>query len=142
MKQSKTYLTKNHKGHYVRHNESNNKTKLFLIFLFAVIGILGVTSYVKSDEVTYSKIKPIEGNCVIKVEIKQVGNDVVKQEILECADGRKSYDGPNYWELFAQFYYKDVYTPAYCRVYDRPGHFFKKPGTICLTNEGQWRVVK
>ena len=32
---------------------------------------------------------------------------------------------PCYWELFAQFYYRDVNVPEYCRYYSREGHAFK-----------------
>jgi hypothetical protein len=56
-------------------------------------------------------VNPEEVNgqfCYIKVTIKQEGDEIVKEEILECADGRNSFDGPSYWELFAQFYYNDV----------------------------------
>ena len=62
---------------------------------------------------------------------------VTKEEVLKCKDG---YDGPNYWELFAQFYYADLTTPAYCRQYARPDHPFKTPGMICLSERGVWEV--
>ena len=58
-----------------------------------------------------------------------------KEEILECKDG---YDGPNYWELFAQFYYSGITVPAYCRPYARPSHPFKTPGMVCLNEKGVW----
>ena len=58
-----------------------------------------------------------------------------KEEILECKDG---YDGPNYWELFAQFYYSGITVPAYCRPYARPNHPFKTPGMLCLNENGVW----
>ena len=32
---------------------------------------------------------------------------------------------PGYWELFAQFYYRDVNAPEYCRYYSRKGHALK-----------------
>ena len=76
----------------------------------------------------------------IKVVIEQEGNTITKKEILECSDGRKAYDGPNYWELFAQFYYVDVNTPEYCRYYSRSGHAFKTPGKVCLDKNGEWEV--
>ena len=59
---------------------------------------------------------------------------------MECADGRKTVDGPSYWELFAQFYYRDVYTPEYCRYYSRHKHVFKTPGKVCLMKNGEWEV--
>jgi len=77
------------------------------------------------------------------VVIKQLDNgDIVKQEVVECADGRKAYDGPSYWELFAQFYYRDMFTPAYCRYYERPKHAYHKPGKVCLDKDGNWEVRK
>jgi hypothetical protein len=72
-------------------------------------------------------------NCMIKE------TTVTKEEVLKCKDG---YDGPNYWELFAQYYYADLTTPAYCRWYARPDHPFKTPGMICLSERGVWEVAK
>ena len=80
--------------------------------------------------------------CMIKVIVKEkcldrgcLIKETTKEEVLECKDG---YDGPNYWELFAQFYYADLTTPAYCRQYARPDHPFKTPGMICLSENGVW----
>jgi len=72
-------------------------------------------------------------NCMIKE------TTVTKEEVLKCKDG---YDGPNYWELFAQYYYADLTTPAYCRWYARPDHPFKTPGKVCLSEKGVWEVKK
>ena len=95
-----------------------------------------------NNKVEYDKIQPIKDQyCFIKVEIKELDNgEIVKQEVVECADGRKAYDGPSYWELFAQFYYVDVNTPEYCRYYSRSGHAFKTPGKVCLDTNGEWEV--
>jgi len=90
-------------------------------------------------------IKPIESanqNCYVTITITQEGNNVVKKENLECADGRKGLLTPGYWELFAQFYYRDVAVPEYCRYYTRPDHAFKTFGKVCLNKEGEWRVVQ
>ena len=80
-----------------------------------------------------------ENPCMIKVVITNtVVGDVTttsKEEVLECKDG---YDGPNYWELFAQFYYSGITVPAYCRPYARPNHPFKTPGMLCLNEKGVW----
>ena len=80
--------------------------------------------------------------CMIKVIIKEkcldsecLITETTKEEVLKCSDG---YDGPNYWELFAQFYYADLTTPAYCRQYARPDHPFKTPGMVCLSENGVW----
>ena len=62
------------------------------------------------------------------------------QEKLICADGRKNFDEPGYWELFSEFYYRDTNAPRYCRQYDRPNHAFKTPGKVCLDKNGDWEV--
>lgn len=79
-------------------------------------------------------------NCYVSVKITQEGDSVVKKEILECADGRKGLITPGYWEMFAQFYYKDVSAPEYCRYYSRPDHAFKSFGKACLNKNGEWRA--
>jgi hypothetical protein len=78
--------------------------------------------------------------CYVKIEIKQNGDDIIKQEILECADGRRGINTPGYWDLFAQFYYRDVSAPEYCRYYSRPNHVFKSFGKTCLNKNGEWEV--
>ena len=98
------------------------------------------------NSVYYDKIKTLEPKkvdgqyCYIKVVIKQKGDTIVKEEILECADGRKKFDGPSYWELFAQFYYRDINTPEYCRYYTRQNHAFKSFGKVCMNKDGEWEV--
>ena len=95
----------------------------------------------KNVKVEYDKIQPLKDQyCFIKIEIKEINGEIVKQEVVECADGRKAYDGPTYWELFAQFYYGDMNTPAYCRNYERPNHAYHKPGKVCLDKNGNWEV--
>jgi len=138
----------------------NKKRTLFFIFLLLVlIPILlnqaahsedsfentmkKINALNNNNKVKYDKIQPIKDQyCFIKVEIKEINGEVVKQEVVECADGRKVYDGPSYWELFAQFYYGDMNTPAYCRHYERPKHAYKKPGKVCLDKDGNWEVRK
>ena len=71
--------------------------------------------------------KCLDSQCLIK--------EITKEEVMECKDG---YDGPNYWELFAQFYYSGLSVPPYCRQYARPNHPFKTPGMICLSEDGDW----
>ena len=82
--------------------------------------------------------------CMIKVIIKEkcldrqcLITEKTKEEIVKCKDG---YDGPNYWELFAQFYYADLTVPAYCREVARPDHPFKTPGMVCLNEHGVWET--
>ena len=93
------------------------------------------------DKITTVKPKNVADQyCYVKVIIKESDNQLIKEEILECADGRKRADGPTYWELFAEFYYTDNLQPTYCRKYDRKGHAFKTPGKVCLTKDGEWEV--
>ena len=121
------------------------KIRKYLTWTFVLILFLLMTGIAVANE--YTKIRPINPDevngqfCYVKVTIKQNNDgDIVKEEILECADGRKRFDGPSYWELFAQFYYTDVSTPEYCRYYSRPGHAFKSFGKACLNINGEWEV--
>ena len=97
------------------------------------------------DKVYWNKITEVKPKdaadqyCYVKVIIKESDNKIIKEEILECADGRKRVDSPSYWELFAQFYYSDLTVPAYCREFARPDHPFKTPGLICLDENGDWK---
>jgi len=112
-----------------------------LLFLTSII-----VKYAYGDEILYQKVKTIEPEevngqyCFVKVIIKQQGDSIVKEEILECADGKKGIETPGYWELFAQFYYRDVSVPEYCRYYSRNKHAFKTPGKTCLMVNDEWEV--
>ena len=115
--------------------------------MFYTICLILVCSYLFAGEkILHSKIKSISPEktdgqyCFVKVIIKQKGDEIIKEEILECADGKKGIDTPGYWELFAQFYYRDVNTTEYCRYYSRSGHAFKTPGKVCLLVNGEWEV--
>ena len=137
-----------------------NKKILFFVFLFLVTlsALIEVVHAENSfndttekidkfktnqNKVYYDKVQPLNNQyCFIKVVTKQENGEIVKQEVVECADGRKAYDGPSYWELFAQFYYGDMTTPAYCRYYERPAHAYHKPGKVCLDKNGNWQVRK
>ena len=98
------------------------------------------------DKVYWNKITEIKPKntddqyCFVKVIIKESDNQLIKEEILECADGRSRVDAPTYWQLFAEFYYTDNLQPEYCRKYDRKGHAFKTPGKVCLKLNGEWEV--
>ena len=101
-----------------------------------VISILILTKVAKAGE----KSEWLNENpCMVKIVVTNTVVDGVttttKEEILKCKDG---YDGPNYWELFAQFYYSGITVPAYCRPYARPSHPFKTPGMLCLNEKGVW----
>ena len=93
------------------------------------------------DKITTVKPKNVADQyCYVKVIIKESDNQLIKEEILECADGRKRADGPTYWELFAEFYYTDMAQPEYCRRYSRNKHAFYSPGKVCLKLNGEWEV--
>ena len=121
--------------------------RMYIKLMFYTICAILICSYVFAGEkILHSKIKSISPDktdsqyCFVKVVIKQKEDEIVKEEILECADGKKGIDTPGYWELFAQFYYRDVYAPEYCRYYSREGHAFKTPGKVCLQVNGEWEV--
>ena len=103
-----------------------------------MITVLLFMNYAIGEEKTKSQWLN-ENPCMIKVVITNTEVDGVtitsKEEKLLCKDG---YDGPNYWELFAQFYYSGITMPAYCRPYARPNHPFKTPGMMCLNEKGVW----
>jgi len=119
----------------------------YMKLMFYTICAILICSYVFAGEkILHSKIKSIQPEktdgqyCFVKVVIKQKGDEIIKEEILECADGRKGIDTPGYWDLFAQFYYRDVNATEYCRYYSREGHAFKTPGKVCLLVNGEWEV--
>ena len=119
---------------------------LILFLLISGLAIAGEISYTKFGYKTYPKVKNIEPHevngqyCYIKIEIVTDGDTVTKEEKLVCADGRQGIETPGYWDLFAQFYYRDVNTPEYCRYYSRNKHAFKSPGKVCLQSNGEWEV--
>ena len=110
---------------------------MFLTMLF-LITFLVICNTALGKEKTKSQWLN-ENPCMIKQVITSVEKDgvttITKEEVLKCKDG---YDGPSYWELFAQFYYADLTVPAYCRKYARPDHPFKTPGMMCLSEKGVW----
>ena len=115
-----------------------NSQKKYLVWSFILIVFLIITGIATAAE----KSEWLNDNpCMIKIVITNTEVNGVtittKEEKLECKDG---YDGPNYWELFAQFYYSGITVPAYCRPYARPDHPFKTPGMICLSENGVWAV--
>ena len=119
-----------------------NDHTLAWIALILFIVLMGYTVNVaNADEEFHAKIEPIKQQyCFTKI-ITTIKDDVVtKEEKLICADGRKNFDEPGYWELFSEFYYRDTNAPRYCRHYDRPNHAFNTPGKACLTKSGDWEV--
>ena len=121
--------------------------RMYMKLMFYTICAILICTYVFAGEkILHSKIKSIQPEktdgqyCFVKVVIKQRGDEIIKEEILECADGKKGIDTPGYWDLFAQFYYRDVNVPEYCRYYSREGHAFRTPGKVCLQVNGEWEV--
>ena len=122
----------------------------FMLTILLMITVIIIFNTALGKEVKTKSQWLNENPCMIKVLIKEktkcfdtkclISETIVeKEEVLQCKDG---YDGPNYWELFAQYYYKGLTTPAYCRQYARPDHPFKTPGMICLNERGVWETKK
>ena len=120
--------------------------KIVIIIFLLVLTSVVINMASAGEKILYSKVKTIEPGevngqyCFVKVIIKQEGDTITKEEVLECADGKKGIETPGYWDLFAQFYYRDVSAPEYCRYYSRPKHVFKTPGKTCLKIDGEWEV--
>ena len=117
----------------------NKKFWFYTMILIVFLIITGIAS-AEQPKKEQTKSEWLNDNpCMIKVVITNTEINGVttttKEEKLECKDG---YDGPNYWELFAQFYYSGITVPAYCRPYARPNHPFKTPGMLCLNEKGVW----
>ena len=104
---------------------------LIIFLLISGIAVAGEKSEWLNDNPCMIKVvtteKCLDSQCLLK--------EITKEEVMECKDG---YDGPNYWELFAQFYYSGITVPPYCRQYARPNYPFKTPGMLCLSEDGEW----
>ena len=118
---------------------NHNHLMKILLITFIVIVFMCIISISNTAQGKTKSQWLNENPCMIKSITTSVTKDgvttVTKEEVLKCKDG---YDGPSYWELFAQFYYADLTVPAYCRMYARPDHPFKTPGMICLNEKGVW----
>ena len=111
--------------------------KKFWFYSTILITVMLLTTMASAEQ---TKSEWLNDNpCMIKIIITNTEvngiSTTTKEEKLVCKDG---YDGPNYWELFAQFYYSGITVPAYCRPYARPSHPFKTPGMLCLSKDGVW----
>ena len=111
--------------------------KKFWFYSTILITVMLLTTMASAEQ---TKSEWLNDNpCMIKIIITNTEvngiSTTTKEEKLVCKDG---YDGPNYWELFAQFYYSGITMPAYCRPYARPNHPFKTPGMLCLSEKGVW----
>ena len=122
-------------------------TTIFILLLMCVYAVSGANAEhikVVEDKILYNDVREVKNDteqyCFVKIIIKEKDGVVSKEEELYCSDGRKGIDTPSYWELFAQFYYRDVTTPEYCRYYSRKNHAFKSFGKVCLNENGEWKV--
>ena len=117
-------------------------TWTFILIIFMIVtGVAVAGEKILRSDIVSIKPDKVDGQyCYVKVEIVQEEDTITKREVLECADGKKGIETPGYWELFAQFYYRDVSTPEYCRYYSRDKHAFKTPGKVCLMLNGEWEV--
>ena len=106
-----------------------NDNTLAWIALMLFIVLMGYTVNVaNAGEEYHAKIKPIKQQyCFTKIIVTTKGDTITKEEKLICADGRKNFDEPGYWELFSEFYYRDTNVPRYCRDYDRPCLLYTSP---------------
>jgi len=126
--------------------DPRKQMRFYLTWSFVLILFLLLSGLAIAGDLSYPKVKNIEPHevngqyCYIKIEIVTDGDTVTKEEKLVCADGRQGIETPGYWDLFAQFYYRDVQTPEYCRYYSRNKHAFKSPGKVCLQSNGEWEV--
>ena len=124
-----------------------NPYKGFIFTLLILITVIIIFNTALGNHIERDKSKSQwlnENPCMIKVittSKEHIDNNgdkittVTKEEVLKCKDG---YDGPNYWELFAQFYYTGLSTETYCRWVARPDHPFKTPKKVCLNEKGVW----
>ena len=126
--------------------DPRKQMRFYLTCTFVLIVFLLLSGLAIAGDLSYPKVKNIEPHevngqyCYVKIEIVTKDNVVTKEEKLVCADGRQGIETPGYWDLFAQFYYRDVQTPEYCRYYSRDKHAFKSPGKVCLQSNGEWEV--
>ena len=101
-------------------------------FLFAIV----ITIICVYSVVNKAHGHTMESACVIQKIYTPDGETLVETKMV-CRDGNV---GPSYWELFAQFYYRDINTPEYCRYYSRPKHAFRSFGKVCMNKDGEWEV--
>jgi hypothetical protein len=117
---------------------------VLLLCAYAVSGANATHIKVEENKILYNDVREVKNDteqyCFVKILIKEKDGVVSKEEELYCSDGRKGIDTPSYWELFAQFYYRDITTPEYCRYYSRKKHAFKSYGKVCLNEYGEWKV--
>ena len=119
-------------------------TTILIVLLLCAYAVSGAQAADQENKILYNNVREVKNDteqyCFVKILIKEKDGVVSKEEELYCSDGRKGIDTPSYWELFAQFYYRDITTPEYCRYYSRKKHAFKSYGKVCLNEYGEWKV--
>ena len=119
-------------------------TTILIVLLLCAYAVSGAQAADQENKILYNNVREVKNDteqyCFVKILIKEKDGVVSKEEELYCSDGRKGIDTPSYWELFAQFYYRDIATPEYCRYYSRENHAFKSFGKVCLNENGEWKV--
>ena len=119
-------------------------TTILIVLLLCAYAVSGAQAADQENKILYNNVREVKNDteqyCFVKIVIKEKDGVVSKEEELYCSDGRKGIDTPSYWELFAQFYYRDITTPEYCRYYSRKKHAFKSYGKVCLNEDGEWKV--
>ena len=134
----------------------------YVKLMFYSIVFLLVCTYLFAEDVRIIKGEKFKQDgqwCFVEVVYNQQGDVMTKKERLVCSedpDGLKNdkvkeleklielekAKKPGYWELFAEFYYKDDNAPLYCRKYARPDSWFKRPGSACLKPDGEWEIIR
>jgi hypothetical protein len=79
--------------------------EVVIAFLMFVTLMCYTTHVANADEEFHPKVKPIKQQyCFTKITTTIKDDVVTKEEKLICADGRKNFDEPGYWDLFSEFY--------------------------------------
>ena len=136
--------------------------RVYMKLMFYSIVFLLVCTYLLADDVRVIKGEKFEQDgqwCFIEVVYNQKDDVMTKKERLVCSEDPEGLKNdkikeleklielekakkPGYWELFAEFYYKDDNAPLYCRKYARPDSWFKRPGNACLKPDGEWEIIR
>ena len=78
--------------------------------------------------------------CFIKVIIKQKGDTIIKEEVMECADGRRSLMILVIGNFLRCSIITTLITQITAENIVRKTHAFKSYGEMCLKSNGKWEV--
>lgn len=90
-----------------------------------------VFQHEKEYTIMQKEYSDTKSNCVLE-QTYTPDKEILLESKMVCSDG---YNGPTYWELFAEFYYQGVSVPEYCRYV----HGKILPKKVCLNPDGTWR---